>query len=133
MDAEHDAMAAALGEARTVLGALATTAGAAEAAEALGAIRALEQVTVVHLEHEEAELEPVYLARRDTPEIRAMGKAFGKVSPARGGRFFAWLLDGASPEERAAVHRDVPGPVLAIIGGVFGRGYRRDVAPAWRQ
>ena len=32
-----------------------------------------------------------------------MGRAFGKVSPARGGRFFAWVLDGASPDERAAV------------------------------
>ncbi len=32
--------------------------------------------------------------------MKAMGKAFAKVSPARGGRFFTWLLDGASPEER---------------------------------
>ena len=61
-----------------------------------------------------------------------MGRAFGKVSPARGGRFFAWVLDGASPEERAAVTREVPGPVVTIIGGIFGRGYRKNVASLWR-
>ena len=61
-----------------------------------------------------------------------MGKEFAKVSPARGGRFFAWVLDGASPEERAAVTGEVPGPVLAVLTTVFGRGYRKQVAPVWR-
>jgi hypothetical protein len=27
----------------------------------------------------------------------------------------------------------VPGPVLSIISGVFGRGYRKNVAPVWRR
>jgi hypothetical protein len=49
-----------------------------------------------------------------------------------GGRFFAWVMDGASPEEQAAITESVPKPVLAIIGGIFGRGYRRDIAPLWR-
>jgi hypothetical protein len=60
-----------------------------------------------------------------------MGKAFGKVSPATGGTFFAWVLDGASPDEREAVTRDVPSLVLSIVGGIFGRGYRKNVAPVW--
>ena len=132
MDAEHETMAAALAEARTAVGALTQTASAEEAQTALAAIHRLKQVTVAHLDHEEAEIEGVYLAKRETPELKAMGKAFGKVSPARGGRFFAWLLDGASPDERRAVTREVPGPVVSIIGGIFGRGYRRDVAPVWR-
>ena len=51
-----------------------------------------------------------------------MGKKFAKVSPARGGRFFAWLLDGASADEAAAVRSTVPGPVLKILTAVFGRG-----------
>lgn len=132
MDAEHDAMAVALAEVRPAMTALTRTAGAEEATTALAAMQQLRAVTVSHLDHEEGEIEDVYLAKRDTPEMKAMGKAFGKVSPARGGRFFAWVLDGASPEQRAAVNRDVPGPVLAVIGGVFGRGYRKDVAPVWR-
>ena len=132
LDTEHEAMAAALGDTRTAIGALARTAGADEATSALAAVQRLKAVTVAHLDHEEAEIEPVYLAKRDTPEIKAMGRAFGRVSPARGGRFFAWVLDGASAEERAAVSREVPGPVLTIIGGIFGRGYRKDVASVWR-
>lgn len=132
MDTEHEAMAAALTAARTAMGALAEGAGADESRTALAAMQTLREVTVRHLDHEEAELEDVYRTKRDTPEIKAMGKAFAKVSPARGGRFFAWLLDGASPAERDAVRREVPGPVLSLLTGIFGRGYRKDVAPAWR-
>jgi hemerythrin-like domain-containing protein len=132
MDAEHDAMAAAVADVRAAVPALKHTASVEDVATARAAFERLEAVTVAHLEHEEAELEPVYFANKDTPEIKAMGRAFGKVSPARGGRFFAWVTDGANPEEMAAVKREVPGPVLAIIGGIFGRGYRKDIAPVWR-
>jgi hypothetical protein len=132
MDAEHDEMAKALAETRTAMGALTQAAGVEQASAALSAMRRLQAVTTSHLDHEEAEIEDVYLTKRDTPEMKAMGRAFGKVSPARGGRFFAWVLDGASPAERAAVTSEVPGPVLSIIGGVFGRGYRKDVAPVWK-
>jgi len=132
LDAEHETMAAALAEARTAMSALAGSGSAADAAAALAACRKLQTVAVEHLDHEESELEGVYQAKRDTPEIKAMGRAFGKVGPAKGGQFFAWVLDGASPEERAAVTHEVPGPVLSIIGGVFGRGYRKNVAPVWK-
>jgi hypothetical protein len=132
LDAEHNAMAAALAETRTAMSALTRTAGAEESRAALAAFRDLQEVTVAHLDHEEAEIEDVYMTNRDTPEMKAMGKAFAKVSPARGGRFFAWLLDGASPDEREAVTREVPGPVLSIVSGIFGRGYRKNVAPVWK-
>lgn len=132
MDAEHGAMAAAVAQARAAMADLTRTAGAAEADRARAAFQELQAVAVQHLDHEEAETEAIYLDNRETPEIKAMGKAFGKIGPARGGQFFAWVLDGASPEERAAVAREVPGPVLKIVGGIFGRGYRKDVAPVWR-
>jgi hypothetical protein len=132
MDAEHESMAASLAETRAAFGAVTGTAGIEESTAALAAVQRLKAVTVAHLDHEEAEIEDVYLAKRDTPEMKAMGKAFGKVSPARGGRFFAWLLDGASPDERAALTREVPGPVVTIIGGIFGRSYRRSIAPIWK-
>jgi len=132
MDAEHDRMAEALGSARVAMADLARTAGASEAATALAAMERLQTVTVEHLQHEEAELEPVYAAKHDAPEIKAMGRAFSKVSPSVGGQFFAWVLDGASPEEHAAATRNVPGPVLTIIGGLFGRSYRKNIAPVWQ-
>ena len=83
------------------------------------------------LRREEAEIEQVYLDNEDHPAIVEMGKAFAKVSPARGGRFLAWLLDGASPDQRAAISDSVPGPVLKVFNGIFGRGYRKNVAPVW--
>lgn len=131
MDAEHDRMATALAAARTTMSDLARGAGQDDAARALTAMEQLREVTVAHLDHEEAELEPVYASKHDTPEIKQMGRAFGKVSPSVGGQFFAWVLDGATPDERAAVTGNVPGPVLAVINGVFGRGYRKHIAPVW--
>jgi hemerythrin-like domain-containing protein len=133
MDAEHETMAAALAGTRTAMGAFSRSAGLEESQAALASFQSLQAVTVQHLDHEEAELEPVYLAKHDTPEIKAMGRAFGKVGPAKGGQFFAWVLDGASPDERAAVTAEVPGPVLSIIGGLFGRSYRKNVAPVWKR
>ena len=132
MDAEHEKMAEALAETRAAIGGLTRTAGVEDSEKVLAALQKLQAVTVSHLDHEEAEIEDFYLSKRETPEMKAMGKAFGKVSPARGGRFFAWVLDGASQDERAAVTREVPGPVISIIGGVFGRSYRKNVAPVWK-
>ncbi len=132
MDEEHEAMAAALDEAGTAMERLSRAPNVGESRAALTAVKRLRDVTVAHLDHEEAEIEPVLLAKHDTPEMKAMGREFGKVSPMRGGRFFAWVLDGASPQERATVRGEVPGPVLAIIGGIFGLGYRRRIAPVWR-
>ncbi|HEX5016946.1 MAG TPA: hemerythrin domain-containing protein [Actinomycetes bacterium] len=132
MDAEHDDMALALAKARSAMGSLATTASAEDAQSAKAAMQELKTVMFAHLEHEEAELEPVYLSKQDTEEIKAMGKEFSKVSPARGGRFFAWIMDGASEEEKTVVTGNVPPPVLAVISGIFGRGYRKNVAPVWR-
>lgn len=132
MDAEHDAMVAALARARTTMGALRSSATGADATAANAAIAELQRVAVAHMDHEEAEIEDAYLANADTPAMKEMGKRFGKVSPAKAGVFFAWLDDGASAEEKAALGESVPKPVIAIIGGIFGRGYRRTVAPVWR-
>jgi hypothetical protein len=132
LDAEHNEMAAALAHARTVMNAFTSSASVADAEAARAAIATLESVTNDHLEHEERELEPVFLAKHDDPAIKAMGRKFGKVSPMRGGQFFAWVTDGASADELAAIKGNVPPPVLAIIGGIFGRGYRRNVASVWR-
>lgn len=132
MDAEHDTMATALAGARTAMTALRGSASAEDAAAALTAMQELQRVTVVHLDHEEAEIEPVYLANKDSAPIKAMGREFAKVGPVQGGTFFAWALDGAGPEESQAITGTVPKPVLVIISGVFGRGYRKSVAPVWR-
>jgi hemerythrin-like domain-containing protein len=131
MDAEHEAMAAALARAGTAMSALRSTGGQGEAEAALSALMQLRDVTVEHLDHEEREIEPVFLANAEGPEMKAMGKKFARVGPTRGGVFFAWVLDGASAEERQALGHTIPGPVLKILTTVFGRSYRKDVAPVW--
>lgn len=132
MDAEHDTMAQALTVTRAAMADLLRAPDRDHADSARAAFEQLRTVTVAHLDHEESELEQVYLDHEDDPAIVEMAKTFAKVSPARGGRFFAWVLDGASPAERAAVSETVPRPVLTIATGIFGRGYRKNVAPVWR-
>ena len=132
LDTEHDAMATALAEAGAAMTKLRATASQEDAAGALAAFRHLQEVTIAHLEHEEAELEEVYLANREDPAIKEMGRKFGKVSPARGGHFFSWVSDGAGPGELAAIKGNVPGPVYSVLTTVFGRRYRKEVAPVWR-
>jgi len=131
-DEEHDALATALADTRATMTRFRASGSSADATAARATFEKLQIVATTHLDHEEAETESVYLANVDHPEMKAMGRKFGKVSPAVGGRFFAWVLDGATPEEAAAITSQVPKPVLMIIGGVFGRGYRRDVASVWQ-
>ena len=132
MDAEHGDMAAALAQANGAMKALVSSASAPDASAAKSAMETLQASMVKHLDHEESELESVYLNNRDSEPIKAMGKEFAKVSPSRGGRFFAWLMDGATDDEKAVVTGSVPGPVLAVISGIWGRGYRKNIAPVWR-
>ncbi|MGH3510481.1 MAG: hemerythrin domain-containing protein [Nocardioidaceae bacterium] len=132
LDAEHDRMAAALGAAQTAMTTLKASAKRSDADAAHAAVAELRSVAGEHMDHEEAELEPVYLAKKDDPAIKQMGREFAKVGPKVGGTFFAWLTDGAGPDELASMKAEVPAPVLMLVGGIFGRGYRRDVASVWR-
>jgi len=131
-DAEHERMAQALAATRTAMATFRASAAGADAAAARAAMEHLRTVAVTHLDHEEQEIEPLYLQHADGPEMKAMGKQFAKVSPGKGGTFFAWVTDGAGSAEMAALTESVPKPVMKGLIALFGRGYRRDVAPAWR-
>ena len=102
-------------------------------ADAAGAAMAkLETTTNTHLDHEEATSEPLYQKEHDNPAIKEMGKKFSRrTGIPKAGVFMAWLEDGATAEEKAGLRDNVPGPVVTIIGGLFGRGYRKEVAPVW--
>jgi hypothetical protein len=132
MDAEHEVMAERLAAARAAMTALRAAPTAANAQTANTAMGELKTVTEEHLDHEEREIEPVYQANHDHPVIKQMGKKFAKVGPKEGGEFFAWLLDGGDASAHTAIRSTVPGPVLAILTKVFGRGYTKNVAPVWR-
>lgn len=130
-DDEHASMAAALAETRTAMGRLAGSASRADADAAASSMAKLEEVTVTHLDAEERVSEPLFAEHHDHPAIKEMGRKFGKQPIAVAGTFFAWVQDGAGPEEMAALRAEVPRPVAAIIGGLFGRRYRKEIAPVW--
>ena len=67
-----------------------------------------------------------------TSLVKAMGREFAKIGPSQGGTFFAWVTDGAGPDEMAAITSGIPKPVFTVITGIFGRNYRKQVAPVWR-
>jgi hemerythrin-like domain-containing protein len=131
MDAEHDLMAERLRASRSAMTALRSAPTAANVQTARTAMAELRTVTTEHLDHEEQEIESVYVDKKDDPVIKQMGRQFGKVSPKEGGVFFAWLADGADAEAMQGIRENVPPPVLRIVGGLFGRPYRRDIAPVW--
>jgi len=131
-DMEHEAMAAALSGAGTAMDTFARTATAADAQAAGTAMAALDEATTTHLDHEEQEIEQLLHDKEQDPAVKQMGKQFSRRSSLPvAGTFFAWMEDGASPDERAALRQSVPGPVIAIIGGIFGRRYRKEIAPVW--
>jgi hypothetical protein len=41
------------------------------------------------------------------------------------------MQDGATTEERAALRAHVPGPVMVLLSGLFGRRYRQQAATVW--
>jgi len=132
-DAEHEAMAADLASARTAMATLSRTATRVDADAAAAAMEKLHVTTVTHLDHEERETEQALVQHDGDPAIKEMGKKFSRrTGPPRAGIFFAWVQDGATADERTALRESVPGPVLTILTGVFGRRYRKEIAPVWR-
>jgi Hemerythrin HHE cation binding domain len=131
-DQEHERMAADLASARAAMEQLRGSATRADAAAAAAAVATLETTTTTHFDHEEQGTESAYLDNVDHPAIKEMGKKFSRrQSIAKAGTFMAWMDDGASAEEKAAMRASIPGPVVTIIGGIFGRGYRKEIAPVW--
>ena len=131
-DAEHEQMAVDLATAGEAMAALRRTATRADAEVAATAMERLQTTTVTHLDHEEEQTESALTAHEGDPALKEMGRKFGRrVGLSRAGTFFAWVQDGATPEQRSALVAEVPRPVLAVIGGIFGRRYRAEVAPVW--
>jgi hemerythrin-like domain-containing protein len=132
-DADHERMAAALESAGEAMSSLRGSPSADRVNAAREAVAALRAVTAKHLDHEDAELEPFLAEHEHTPELKQMHRAFARELTLReAGTYFAWLQDGASSDEQAGLRQNVPGPVVSIIGRVFGGKYRRTIAPAWK-
>ncbi|HYH34675.1 MAG TPA: hemerythrin domain-containing protein, partial [Nocardioides sp.] len=78
MEAEHIAMAAAMGEATAAVRALVDDPRAAVAARAADRVADAARVTDAHLVHEERDVMPTIVEREDTPEWKAVEKQLRK-------------------------------------------------------
>lgn len=132
MESEHHAMAEALTETRSAMATVALSASRTDAAAARDSLRRTRDVTEQHLRHEETELEPLLTPHTESPEWIAVEKKLRKQPLPVAGRFFAWLTDGMSEENRAFLKKTVPTPVVTVLSRVFGRRYYKEVAPTWR-
>ncbi|MDQ2749797.1 MAG: hemerythrin domain-containing protein [Actinomycetota bacterium] len=128
---EHARMLAALDEAGRLMAAFRADPSADNAQAARSAIAELTGVVDGHLDHEERDLEPFVVRQLATPEMKAAQVAVRKAHKGGAGTFFAWLMDTDDPEVKAALRREIPPPVLFVIGRIGGRSYRRTVARAW--
>ena len=132
LDGEHDLMAAELAEARSAMDQLAATASRADADVAAAAMARLESTTVTHLDHEEAEIEPVFVEHVGTPVLKEMGTKFSRRSPSARPAS-SWPGCRTAPRQRS------PRPCGARAGargGDPGRALRSslppEIAPVWR-
>ena len=63
--------------------------------------------------------------------VKAAQAAVRKAHKGEGGTFVAWLMDGAAPEDVAALKKEIPPPVVAVLNAIPGRQYRKNIAPVW--
>ena len=131
LDGEHKRMLLALDAASAAMQAFRADPSAAGAAAPRTAIANLRAVLVQHLDHEERDLEPLAAAHRKSPDIKAAQQAMRKTHPGAAGTFFAWLVDGADPETRALLRREIPTLVLFVLTRLGGRDYNHRVATVW--
>ena len=132
MESEHHAMSEALTETSTAMTALVARPEADTAAEALASVRRTREVVDRHLDHEEEELEPALVPYLGTPEWKGVEKKLRQRPMSTAGPFLAWLQDGMEPPVRTFLRSTIPGPVLKVIPALFGRSYKRDIAPVWQ-
>jgi hypothetical protein len=132
MESEHEAMATALASATEAVAGVATNPTAAVAGAAADVVAQASEVINRHLEHEEKDAEPLVLAREDDPAWKTVEKQLRPKRMTDAGAALAWMQDGAGPRELASLRATIPPPVLFVISRVFGRSYRRDIAPIWR-
>ena len=133
MESEHGAMSDALRDTGEAMTAYAASGSAADAAAARARVVRTTDVVERHLRHEEDELEPVLRQHLDTPGWKAVEKKLSRQPLGVAGTFFAWVTDGMAPSERSYFRATVPPPVTFVLSRVFGRRYRREVAPVWRR
>ena len=131
--AEHDAMVVASD--RMVAAAATYAADGSEAnREALrAAVGEMAGVTLPHLEHEERDAVPIVAATLDDADWKYLEKNYYRkgASMKDMSTSLMWMADDADTAGAATLRRQVPGPLMWVMGVTAGRGYDRDAAVRW--
>lgn len=132
MEAEHEAMHDALLATEAAVTAYTSTASAEAARGARKSVAHTRHVVIRHLDHEEAELEPLLRDHEDSEEWQTVQRRLRRQPLRVAGQVIAWLEDGMDPVTRGYYETAVPKPVRFVLSNVFGRGYRREIASVWK-
>ena len=134
MDRDHQHIAADIGAVEAAASAYGRTDDPATRTELLASIRHLGEILVPHLKREEDEAMPMVSDALTEAEWLAIEHEHN-VKPkgtAQLGREGHWLIDDASPEDRAKVLGLVPAvPRFLLLHG-YGRSYRRRSDACWQ-
>jgi hemerythrin-like domain-containing protein len=135
MHADHERIAARIGDLETAAAAVGATASDADLRELARSVDRLNDVLLPHLQREEDDVMPVVSSAITHAEWSAIEQEYN-VKPksfVELGREGHWIIDGASPEDRAAVLSLMPAvPRFVLVHG-FAGAYRRRAAACWGQ
>ncbi len=82
-----------------------------------------------HLAHEERDALPLIGTALTAAEWRAVGRTIGVRNLRRAPEMFAWMLDGAPPEQAAAATGQLPPPARLLYRAVWRPRFARH--PRW--
>ena len=134
MDRDHRLIASSLDAVEADALAYGRSDDAGERSALLASVGALEEVLLPHLRREEDEVMPIVAEALTAAEWGAIEHEHNVApkSSAQLGREGHWLIDDASPEDRATVLELVPAiPRFVLLHG-YGRSYRRRADACWR-
>jgi hemerythrin-like domain-containing protein len=126
LDAQHDALDAALHGVSERLAALADPAGdfATDRAEAASALSAMTELLAAHLTLEERTALPLFESEMPAAEYKKLEARSRKVTPRARARFLIpWIIAHATPDQQKAVFRSAP--PLRLFYWLNLRHYRR--------
>jgi iron-sulfur cluster repair protein YtfE (RIC family) len=82
-----------------------------------------------HLAHEERAALPLIGTALTAAEWRGVGRRIGVQNLRHAGEMFAWMLDGAEPEQAAAAVHELPPPARLLYRAVWRPRFARQ--PRW--
>jgi iron-sulfur cluster repair protein YtfE (RIC family) len=101
----------------------------ADAGDLAGAVDVLTMALHGHLAHEERDALPLIGTTLTAAEWRGVGRRIGLGNLRRAPEMFAWMLDGAPPEQARAATAQLPPPARALYRAVWRPRFER--RPRW--